>query len=100
MTIDRIGSINPIQSDNKPGRVNQPAKAGNADSISLSPEAIAKSDFFHTVKVVSAVPDVRIDFVADLKKRMGDPNYLNDTVLNGIAEGIMDQSDLMERFDL
>jgi negative regulator of flagellin synthesis FlgM len=99
MTIDRISSINPIQPDNKPGRVNQASKTGNADSISLSSDAIAKSELYHTVEIISALPDVRVDFVADLKKRMSDPNYLNDAVLNGIAEGIMDQPDY-KGFDL
>jgi negative regulator of flagellin synthesis FlgM len=95
MMIDRINSIDPVQSDKKPGRMNQINKAPNADSVNVSPEALVRSEEYHAMELASAIPDkVRTDFITDLKKRMDDPSYLNDTVINGMIKGIMDTLDL------
>jgi negative regulator of flagellin synthesis FlgM len=92
--IDRINSIDPIQSDKKLGRMNQINKIPNADSINLSPEAIARSEIYHAMELASASPEIRTDFIIDLKKRMSDPSYLNDTVINGTVKGLTDVLDL------
>jgi negative regulator of flagellin synthesis FlgM len=95
MMIDRINSIDPIQPDKKPGRMNQINKAPNADSVNVSPEALVRSGEYHAMELVSAVPsEVRTEFITDLKKRMSDPSYLNDTVISGMVTGIMDTLNL------
>jgi hypothetical protein len=89
--IDRINSIDPIQADKKPGRMNQINKTPNADSINVSPEALARSGEYHVMELVSATPEeVRTEFVADLKKRINDPSYFSDVVIDGITKGIID----------
>jgi negative regulator of flagellin synthesis FlgM len=42
------------------------------------------------VELVSAAPDVREDRVAELKAKIDDPAYINETLLNGTVDKIID----------
>ncbi|MDR1240189.1 MAG: flagellar biosynthesis anti-sigma factor FlgM [Treponema sp.] len=90
MTIDRIGPPDPIQPGKKPGRNDVVRERGQADSISLSSEAMEKSGLYHTIEVVSAAPDLRMDRIAELKAKINDPEYLNDMVINATADKIIE----------
>jgi negative regulator of flagellin synthesis FlgM len=90
MMIDRIGSIDPIQPGKKPGRTNQVNETPQADSISISKEAVEKAELHRVVELAMAAPDVRTDRVEELKAKINDPSYINDTILNATADKIMD----------
>jgi negative regulator of flagellin synthesis FlgM len=90
MTIDRIGSIDPIQPGKKPGGVSQANKTARTDSISISKEAMEKSELYRVMDMVAATPDIRAERVAELKQKINDPSYLNDQVINATAERIID----------
>ena len=90
MTIDRIGSIDPIQPGKKPGRANQVNESRGADSISISSEAQAKAELLRTQELAAASPEVRAERVAELKEKINDPSYINDKVLNATADKLID----------
>jgi negative regulator of flagellin synthesis FlgM len=90
MTVDRIGSIDPIQNSKKTGRSEAIHKKADADSVSLSHEAVEKGDLYQAIELVSSASDVRADKIAELKQKINDPAYINDTVINKTAEKIMD----------
>ncbi|MDR0623851.1 MAG: flagellar biosynthesis anti-sigma factor FlgM [Treponema sp.] len=90
MTIDRVGPPEPIQPGKKPGRSDQVRERGQADSISLSSEAMEKSELYHTIEVVSAAPDLRMDRIAELKDKINDPAYLNDRIIDATADKILE----------
>lgn len=90
MTVDRIGSIDPIQNSKKTGKPETVQKKGDSDSVSLSHEAVEKGDLYQAIEVVSSVADVRSEKIAELKQKINDPAYINDTVINETAEKIMD----------
>lgn len=90
MTVDRIGSIDPIQNSKKTGKPESVQKKGDADSVSLSHEAVEKGDLYQAIELVSSVSDVRADKIAELKKKIHDPAYINDTVITKTAEKIID----------
>lgn len=90
MTIDRIGSIDPIQPGRKPGQTGQPRVSQGADSISISSEAQEKAELFQVQSLAAAAADVRAERVAELKQRINDPAYINDTVLNATANRLID----------
>ena len=90
MTIDRIGSIDPIQPGKKPGRANQVSQSQKTDSISISSEAQEKAELLRIQELAAAAPDVRADRVAELREKINDPSYLNDKVINATAEKLMD----------
>jgi len=90
MTIDRIGSIDPIQPGKKPGRANQVSEPRGADSISISSEAQAKAELLRTQELAGAAPEVRAERVAELKEKINDPSYINDKVMNATADKLID----------
>jgi negative regulator of flagellin synthesis FlgM len=90
MTIDRIGPPEPIQPGKKPGRNEAIRESGQTDSISLSSEAMEKSELYHTIEVVSAAPEIRMDRIAELRDKINDPEYLNDRIINATADKIIE----------
>ena len=73
MTIERIGSIDPIQPGKKPGRANQVNESPRADSISISSEAQEKAEILRTQELAAAAPEVRAEKVAELREKINDP---------------------------
>jgi negative regulator of flagellin synthesis FlgM len=90
MTIDRVSYIDPIQPGKKAGRNESINQSSKFDSISLSSEAIEKSELYHAIELVSVAPDTRADLVAEVKARINDPSYLNDRVLQATADKIIE----------
>jgi len=90
MTIDRIGSIDPIQPEKRPERANQVTGASRADSISISQEAQEKAELFRVRELVAAAPETRADRIAELRGKINDPAYLNDRVMNATADRLID----------
>ncbi|MDR2393859.1 MAG: flagellar biosynthesis anti-sigma factor FlgM [Treponema sp.] len=90
MMIDRIGSINPIASGNTYGWNNQVNQTIQTDSISLSKEALEKSKLYRAQELVASASDVRLDRIEELKQKLADPSYINDTIIHAIADKIMD----------
>lgn len=89
MMIDRIGSTDPILSGKKAVRNEPVQKKAQTDSVSLSAEAASKAELYQAIEIVSGASDVRADRIAELKEKINDPNYMNDTVLKGTADSIM-----------
>ena len=90
MTIDRIGSLDPIQPGKKPGQTGQAKGSPNIDSISISSEAQAKAEILRIQDLVAAAPDARAEKIAELKAKIDDPSYINDKVVNATADNIID----------
>ncbi|MDR3144780.1 MAG: flagellar biosynthesis anti-sigma factor FlgM [Treponema sp.] len=90
MTIDRIGPLDPIQSGKKPGQDSRIARTEKSDSIDLSSEAVEKGELYQAIELVSTASDVRADRVAELKRKIDDPSYLNEAVITATADKILD----------
>jgi negative regulator of flagellin synthesis FlgM len=89
MTVDRIGSIDPIQPGKKATRAETVQKTAGADSVALSSEAIEKGELLQAMNVVSATDDVRADKIAELRMKINDPDYITEAVLNTTADRIL-----------
>jgi len=90
MTIDRIGSLDPIQPGKKPGRAEQVPGSPKTDSINISSEAQKKAEIFRVQELAAAAPEIRSERVAELKERINDPAYINDKVMNATADKLID----------
>ncbi|MDR2398756.1 MAG: flagellar biosynthesis anti-sigma factor FlgM [Spirochaetaceae bacterium] len=89
MMIDRIGSINPVASS-RYDRNNQTNRIAQTDSISLSPEAVERSELYRAHELVAAASDVRADRIAELKQKIADPSYITDTIVQATADNIIE----------
>lgn len=90
MTINRIGPTDPVNNITKNNKVQKPEVKENSDSIKVSKSAIDKSDLIKVSSLANNAPDIRADKVAEIKAKLEDPNYINDKVINSVAEKIME----------
>lgn len=90
MSIERLGPIDPVSAYNKNSKTNRAPKTGEGDSILVSEEARAKAELMSIAKEVRTSDDVRMDKVEDIKRKLQDPSYLDETVLAKTAENIME----------
>ena len=90
MTIDKLGSINPLQHYNRPEKETKPAYKNDYDSISVSNEARTMGELYKVSEMVKNAEDIRLDKVEEAKRKLEDPSYMNNAVLNVVADKIMD----------
>ena len=90
MTIDRIGSIDPIPPGKKPADTERVNKPRGGDSISISSQAKESAELLRAQQLVAAAADVRTDRISELKEKINDPSYINDRVVNATADRLME----------
>ena len=89
MTINKIGSIEPIQPGKKPERSNQVSGGLNTDTISISSEAQEKAELLRAQELAASAPEVRAERIAEMKIKINDPSYLNERVINATADNLI-----------
>jgi negative regulator of flagellin synthesis FlgM len=89
MTIDRVGSIDPIQPEKKPGRVNHVSETSRADSISISAEAHERAELLRVRELAIAAPESRAQRIAELRERINDPAYINERIIDATADRLV-----------
>jgi negative regulator of flagellin synthesis FlgM len=89
MTVERIGPLDPASNVKK---TEKPAKAktkSDVDSINVSEEARSKAEVFKAMETARPAPDVRVDRVAEVKRKLQDPSYPSQEVIEKAAEEIL-----------
>ena len=90
MTIDRIGSIDPIQPGKKAGGANQIKETLKTDSISISQEAVKQAELYRVRDMAVVAPEIRAEKVEELKAKINDPSYLTSEVISATADKLID----------
>lgn len=90
MSIGEIGPINNYNNYNKIEKKDKNKKIDTTDSVEISKEALLKSETNKIMETMKNTPDVRDDRIAEIKAKINDPNYINDSVLKNVADKIMD----------
>ncbi|MEE8440722.1 MAG: flagellar biosynthesis anti-sigma factor FlgM [Spirochaetia bacterium] len=93
MTIERLGPIDPVQRYSQTEKTQRAAKPEN-DTVDFSEEAKIKAEVFQIAEQVRKTPDIRADRVEEVKRKLEDPNYIDDIVVEHVAEQIMDMFSL------
>lgn len=94
MTIDKLGSVNPLQNYNKAEKPASTGSKAEKDSISVSSEARAMGELYQTAEAVRQSPDIRMDRVEEVRRKMNDPDYINEAVINTVADRIIDMFEI------
>lgn len=80
-SINNVTQVNNVSNLRKNENVSKVSH--EADSIELSQEV---RESYYMDKVAKETPDIRADRVAEIKEKIKDPNYLNDTIINSAAD--------------
>ncbi len=90
MTVDRIGPVDPIHNPKKVKGAGKARQGGGTDSVSFSAEAKSKAEVFHATELAKGAPEVRWDRVQEVKKKLQDPSYISDKVVESVADRLME----------
>lgn len=91
MTIDRLSGIEPVKNVQSLHRPYKTEKNVSTDAISVSQEARLLSEANMAFDVIKRMPDVREDKIAEVAKKLQDPLYINEALLNTVADKILDE---------
>lgn len=94
MTVERLGPIDPIHRHNQTEKTQKAQQKEGTDSVSFSEEAKMKAEVYRATEQVKAASDVRADRVAEVKKKLEDPSYIDDRVVDTVADRVMEMLDL------
>jgi len=94
MTIQGIGPLDPISKLNKAEKTEKVHKSDSADSITVSQEAKSRAEVYMATELAKKSEDIRWSRVEEVKRRLEDPNYLSQKVLEETADKIMDHFNL------
>jgi len=93
MTVERIGPLDLPSNSKKAEKASRPRAKSDVDSINVSQEARSKSEILKAVddaKVMArTTADVRLDRVEEVKRKLQDPSYPSQEVIEKTAEGIL-----------
>ena len=90
MTIEGLGRVDPIPKYNKTDKTSKPKKAEKSDSINVSEEAKNMGEIYKAAENVKSSPDVRQEKIAEIKEKLKDPSYIDDKVIESVADSIME----------
>ena len=90
MTIERLGPIDPVSKYNKSDKASRPAQTSEKDSIDVSNEAKLKAEMYKALESVRMSPEIREDRVAEVKRKLEDPDYINKRVIEAVADRVLD----------
>lgn len=90
MTINKIGPTDPLNNTQKTKKVQQTQPQSNPDSIKVSKSAIDRAELIKASNIAKNAPDIRMDRVEEVKAKLQDPNYINNKVIDSVAEMIME----------
>jgi negative regulator of flagellin synthesis FlgM len=89
MTVERIGPLDPASNVKKTEKPAQARTKSDVDSINVSQEARSKSEVFKAIEAARAAPDIRLDKVAEVKRKLQDPSYPSQEVIEKVADGVL-----------
>lgn len=94
MTIERVGSPDPVSRPNKKDNNIKPTSQTKSDSINVSDIAKNKAEIYNVTENVKLAPDVRADKVAEVKKKLENPAYIDAKIIEEVAEKILESFNL------
>ncbi|HPO50829.1 MAG TPA: flagellar biosynthesis anti-sigma factor FlgM [Spirochaetota bacterium] len=90
MSIDKIGSVPGYNGYSKTNKLNSNKSIGATDSVDISSEALSAAENKKIFEIVMSAPDVRRDKIEEIREKLKNPNYINETVLKKTSDKIAD----------
>ncbi len=89
MTVERIGPLDPTSNVKKSEKPSRLKTKSELDSINVSAEARSKAEVLKATEAVRTAADVRVDRVEEMQRKLQDPSYPSDEVIEKAADEIM-----------
>ena len=89
MTVERIGPLDPTSNVKKSEKPSRLKTKSELDSINVSPEARSKAEVLKATEAVRTAPDIRMDRVEEMKRKLQDPSYPSEEIIEKVADGIL-----------
>ncbi len=89
MTIERLNGIEPVKNVQAVQHSYKAKSLKKSDSIQVSEDAQALAEIHFALEAVKNAPDIREDKVAEVAKKLEDPSYINDALLDTVADNIL-----------
>jgi len=89
MTVERIGPLDPASNVKKAAKTEKPRTKSDVDSINVSQEARSKAEVLKAMESAKTAPDVRVDKVEEMKRKLQDPGYPSQEIIEKTADGIL-----------
>lgn len=91
MTINRLQGLNPVNSVEESQKyLPRTSSIDSSDTINISAESKEMAEAYYVAEIASQTPDVREDRIAEVRAKIEDPNYINNAVIDIVADRIMD----------
>ncbi len=90
MMIDRLGGIDPLKNTQSTHKAHRASGSAPTDSISVSAEAKERAEAYFAMEAVNSAADVRSDRVAAVMEKIKDPAYIDQAVVDIVADRLMD----------
>ena len=90
MTVDRVSFPDPVPRPKKTERPARAEKTTAADSINVSVSAKEKAEIYNAAEVAKSSPDLRMDRIEEVRRKLDDPNYITDKVISELADRLME----------
>lgn len=90
MIVDKVGDVSAVNSiQNAKKASNTSGVKRTQDEISVSEEGKARAEEAFMKRVADETPDVRADLVEQVKRKIMDPNYLNEATIAAAADNLL-----------
>ena len=89
MTVERIGPLDPPSNVKKTEKPPKAKAKSDVDSINVSQEARSKAEVLKALESARTAADVRVDKVQEMKRKLQDPSYPSQEVIEKTAEGVL-----------
>jgi len=89
MTVERIGPLDPTSNVKKSEKPSRLKTKSEIDSINVSEEARSKAEVLKATEAARTAPDIRMDKVEEMKRKLQDPSYPSEEVIQKTADGVL-----------
>jgi negative regulator of flagellin synthesis FlgM len=89
MTVERIGPLDPTSNVKKSEKPSRLKTKNEPDSINVSQEARSRAEVLKATEAVRTAPDIRMDRVEEMKRKLQDPSYPSQEIIEKVAEDIL-----------
>ncbi|MBN2508644.1 MAG: flagellar biosynthesis anti-sigma factor FlgM [Spirochaetales bacterium] len=90
MTIKGLGPVDPLNKINKTPKTSKTTPSEKTDSVDVSQEARNLGEMYKVAEQVKMATDIRLDRIEEIKEKLKDPNYMNDRVIESVADSILE----------